>query len=324
MFKIDVKDKKILYQLDLNSRQSFRSIGRKVGLKKDLVIYRIKKLQENGIIKNFFTIIDTSPLGYTIPRFYLNYQYITPEIKEEIIDYFVKSKYVGFVHSTEGHHDLTLVMVVKNVTKFNFFWEKSMNKYRDYFSKQVFSLFFNEKMFRYSFLFDKDTPEWCDRSNVEVFGGENIVEIDELDRNILKIITPNARIQTTEIAKELKSSTKTISDRIKKLLKFGVIKEFKVNIDFNKLGYQKYKVDIDLKDPLMRNKILNYIKMNPNLYNIIKSIGYVDLELLFYLKNQNELHKIMEDLSNNFPKSIRNYTYFYTIDTYKYNYLPGE
>ena len=49
MVKLDVKDRKILFQLTLNSRQSFNQIGKKVGLTKDVVAYRVKKLQENGI-----------------------------------------------------------------------------------------------------------------------------------------------------------------------------------------------------------------------------------------------------------------------------------
>ena len=41
--KIDLKDRKILYELDLNSRQSNSTLGKKVGLSKDIVNYRIKK-----------------------------------------------------------------------------------------------------------------------------------------------------------------------------------------------------------------------------------------------------------------------------------------
>ena len=86
MEKIGLKDRKILYHLDIDSRQSFSSIGKKVGLHKDVVLYRINKLQENRIIKNYYTVVDTSPLGYIHPRFYITYQYVTPKIKEEIID----------------------------------------------------------------------------------------------------------------------------------------------------------------------------------------------------------------------------------------------
>ena len=38
---IDLKDRKILYQLDSNCRQSNTQIGKNVGLKKDVVSYRI-------------------------------------------------------------------------------------------------------------------------------------------------------------------------------------------------------------------------------------------------------------------------------------------
>jgi DNA-binding Lrp family transcriptional regulator len=43
MEKLDLKDRKILYHLDLDSRQSFRSLGKKVGLSKDIITSRVKK-----------------------------------------------------------------------------------------------------------------------------------------------------------------------------------------------------------------------------------------------------------------------------------------
>jgi len=64
MRRFDCKDKKILYELDANSRQSIQSIGRKVNLHKNVVLHRIRKLEESGIINNYFTIIDSSKLGY--------------------------------------------------------------------------------------------------------------------------------------------------------------------------------------------------------------------------------------------------------------------
>ena len=57
MEKIDLKDRRILYELDVDSRQSFRNIGRKVGLSKDVVASRVKKLKEKGIIIRFFAYL---------------------------------------------------------------------------------------------------------------------------------------------------------------------------------------------------------------------------------------------------------------------------
>jgi DNA-binding Lrp family transcriptional regulator len=54
--KLDLKDRKILYHLDLDSRQSFAQIDKKTGLHK-VVALRVKKLQEKGIIRNFLHLL---------------------------------------------------------------------------------------------------------------------------------------------------------------------------------------------------------------------------------------------------------------------------
>ena len=110
MEKLDLKNRKILYQLDLNSRQSLSQVGKKVGLHKDVVAHRVKNLQEKGVIVRFNTIIDTLKLGYICMRFYFNYQYITPEIKKEIIDHFVNFKRTQVVVSLEGGVDLVILV----------------------------------------------------------------------------------------------------------------------------------------------------------------------------------------------------------------------
>ena len=43
MVDLDLKDRKILYELDLNCRQSNAQIGKKVGLSRKVVDYRIKR-----------------------------------------------------------------------------------------------------------------------------------------------------------------------------------------------------------------------------------------------------------------------------------------
>jgi Lrp/AsnC family leucine-responsive transcriptional regulator len=108
--KYDLKDRKILYELDINSRQSFRSIGRKVCLSKDVVASRVKKFKEIGLINTFFTVIDSSKLGYISFRFYLVFQHTTPKIEKEIVDYFVKSNNILWVTLIKGKFNLTVAI----------------------------------------------------------------------------------------------------------------------------------------------------------------------------------------------------------------------
>ena len=78
MKKIDLKDRKILFELDRNSRQSLSQIGKKVGVAKSIVSYRINRLQKLGIIKSYYTVVDLYKLGFIAPRLHFVYQYVTP------------------------------------------------------------------------------------------------------------------------------------------------------------------------------------------------------------------------------------------------------
>lgn len=320
MEKLDLKDRKILYNLDLNSRQSFRSIGRKVGLTKDAVVNRVKKLQEKGIIKNYYVPINFFRLGYSFPRFYLKYQYANPEIKKEIIDFFVKNKHISIVNSTEGQFDLTIFAFVKNIASFSFTWDKIFNKYRDYFTNQVFSTVCGTIEYKHSYLINQNEIE--NRIYYERFDQGIVVETDDLDIAILKLLNNNARIPTIEVAEKVNSKSKTISNRINKLIRTGIILAFRVNIDYPKIGYKWYKADIFLKNTTNSQKILKHIEKNPNLITYMKTIGYCDLEFLFSLNNVNQLHQIISDTAKKFPDSIKNYYYTSITETNKYQFYP--
>jgi len=320
MEKLDLKDKKILYQLDLNSRQSLSKIGKKVKLPKNVVAYRINRLKQIGIIKNFYTVVDASKLGYISLRLYVAFQYTTPLIEKEIIDYFTKNKYTYWVGSREGEYDLTIITWVKNVNEFYSFWESALKKYRDNIQNEKLSLYVVLFHYRYSYLINDSK----DRAKFEITGGGKEVSVDELDFQILKIIAPNARINITEIAEKLNSTPTIINYRIKKLVKFGIIQGFRVNIDFSKLGYHYFKVDVYLKDYNRRNEIMDYIKFNPNLIYINQTVGFADLEMEFHVESLEKLHEIIKDLVVKFSTVIKNCKYFNISKVHKLHYMPEE
>jgi DNA-binding Lrp family transcriptional regulator len=322
MVKIDSKDREILYQLDLDSRQSFSKIGNKVGLSKTVVAYRVNKLIENGIIKTFYTVIDAFKLGYISFRIYLVYQYMTQTKEKELIDYFTSQKLNWWTISAEGRFDLAVIMWVKDINDFYSFWEESLKRFRDYFLEQQFSVYIQLYSYRHSYLLDDMRKS--DRTKFEITGGGTQTKIDELDFKLLRLIAPNARAPVKEIAQRLNTTVAVVNYRIKKLLKEGVIQGFRCDMDLSQLGYQFFKADIDLKDYKQRGKIINYAKINPHLVRIDKSVGISDLELEYHVKSLEQFHEIMKDLINRFPDVIKKYRYVYASKLHKMNYMPEE
>src|SRR3989344_7534580 len=117
-YKLDKKDRLILYQLDLDSRQSFNQIAKKVKLSREVVQYRVKQLEKNGIVKGYQTLIDVSKLGYLNCRFFIKFQKDTPEEELKIIEYYKNHPKFWWVDSIDGFRDLGIACWVKDMYEF--------------------------------------------------------------------------------------------------------------------------------------------------------------------------------------------------------------
>ena len=334
--EIDLKDRKILYHLLVKSRQSFNSIGKKVGLSKNVVAFRIKRLEKEGIIINYPTIIQPPLIGLGVARYYYTFQFMTPEKKQEIIEYFINSDIVTYVAELEGSYDLQVNMYIislrnleypfkspKLFLKFTSFYEDTQKKYRKYIDEQTMNVFYKTTTFPSIFFLDeKDFP----RSTIPISASTfEEVNIDKLDFEILKKLAVNARIPTVKLAHDLNVTIATVKNHIKRLIEEKIITNFSTFIDTTKYGVYFYKVEINLKDYEKKHEILAYIKKNKNISLVTESFGRgVDMDFGFFLQNMTQLQDIINDLSSKFPEVIKNFKYFRTVKQHKFNLMPFE
>jgi DNA-binding Lrp family transcriptional regulator len=321
MTTLDMKDRKILYELDLNCRQSNAQIGRKVGLKKDVVSYRIKRMQDDGIITYFWTAINTYKLGYEVIRIYIKFQDVSSNIKNEIIRYFVNCKNAWAVISLTGDIDFDVVLWVKDFSKFYQFWNKTLEHFGNYFKQQVISTLNNVIAYKKSYLFSNKNK----KNNGELYrlsSGGDFFKIDEVDYQLLNIIAVNARIPLIELATKLRCSSQTVSYRINNLIKKDIIKAFRVNLDILKLGLKKFGICIYLKDHSKKKLIQDYLENSPNLEYIDEAIGWADIQYELVIENIDELLKITDEYNSKFPGAIQKQTIITAQKYHKERWLP--
>lgn len=63
---IDEVDRKILRELLEDSRSSYRQVAKKVGVSTGTVVKRVKRLEEEGIIRKYSLLVDHEKLGYDL------------------------------------------------------------------------------------------------------------------------------------------------------------------------------------------------------------------------------------------------------------------
>jgi len=115
---------------------------------------------------------------------------------------------------------------------------------------------------------------------------------------ILEMLSDNSRIPTIEIAKATAISANAVKYRISNMINKKIIIGFRLKLNTAILGYEHYKVFLMLKDITKEkiDKLIGYLKLEPNVIYITKAIGVSDLEFEVMLKNRSELHKMLREI----------------------------
>jgi len=321
--KIDKYNRKILYHLDINSRATLGELSKKVRLSKNAIRHRINNLIKKGIIKQFYTIINTKKLGYTYFKVYFKLQNTTDQIEKRIINYFTDKSPSLWVNTWDGRYDLMVGILSKNINEFYEILNKSINKFSNYFQSHDIFIVIYAPHFKKNYLLEEKTQE---TKKIEEFGGKpEIIKIDERDRKILKILSTNSRIPITELADKTNSTIDITRYRLKKLQNNKIIQGFRILINYSKLDYQLYKVLITTQNSNenIEKDIINYCSLQQNIADIIiKGIGPWNIELQIDAKDNQEFHKIFKDFKNKFNKYIKNHETLLMINEHKLDYFP--
>lgn len=323
MKKLDLKDRKILYELDLNARQSDSEIAKKVGLTRDSVRYRINKLIEDGYINYFMTLLNSMKLGYDWYRTFFKFQNLTIQKEKEIIDYLQKS--ASWISKVEGIWDLNTGIFVKNVYEYRDLVDEFLLKYSSFIERYEVSIVTREWSYHKDYLLNKKK-----KTSKPIVMGFNtqkeykIETIDEIDYKILKTILKNARMKTIDIARKVKTTEMVIRYRIKKLIENGIIIGFKPFLNVHKLGYIYFKLHVTLQNltPEKKKNIMQYIYQHPNTVHMTELVGGADLETEFQVKTNEEFYAYVQDLRLQFGDIIRDYEFMQYTKEYKFTYLP--
>ncbi len=319
---LDLKDRRILYELELNGRISETEIGKKVGLSKEVIHYRLNKLQKQGIIKSFNTIIDAWNLGFLMHRTYFKFTNLTKEKEEEVINY-IKDN-VNWIILAQGKWDISTMRFTQHIHEYNIFIKELKLRYGDYI--KTYSMSFVEKLWHYKRGYLLNKPIQDLKYIVKEKTVSTPLNINEIDIKILNIISTNARMQYTQIGTIIGINEKVVRDHIKKLTEQKIILGYTTLLDTAKLGYLYYKVHFELKnysnDSL--KKLHTYALFHPNIVYAVDTIEDEHFEIEIQTKSSEEFYKIINDIRTKFPDLISDYFFLEYTAELKYHYLPEK
>ncbi len=318
--KIDLKDRKILYELDRDSRSSNKQIAKKVGLSEQVVGNRINRLIELNIIEYFYVKTNPSILGFMHLKIYFRWHNITKQKEEELLQELQQQEGLFWLASLRGKYDLVASIYVKNIADFSKRYDEIFGKWGGYILER--NVIVLEKAYTYSKAYL--VPHQKSEEVLYSAGGEKSIELDPLDFKLLSLLSKEGRNTLIEIAQRFHVSSDTIRYRINNLKKRGVINGFSVKIDFNKLNHNYHLLFLKLQN-MNKQKyatLQTLAKLNQNIIVFIKTIGDHDVELELETSTKEELDRLLKSLRDQFVNEIKDYELFEVTREHLLTYFP--
>jgi len=318
-YSLDLKDRRILRALDANARQPASSIARQVGLSTEVVNYRIRRLEDSGIITQYQVIVNLSALHMFQFKICLCLQHMSTLELESKVALLKKNACIKWIISCKGSWDVILSLEAKNLEEIDALKDEVLSHFGHCVRKKSISILVESFVYNRDYLVD-DNSQPNSRNSMK---RQQITILDELDKNILALLNEHARMPVVAMAERLHTTARIIHYRIKELQKKNVITGFKIALNHEKLGIKFYKAFVHLNNPEKKQvqELTAYFHEHKNITHHLKVLGNWDLEPEFEVPSEQEFDIILEEIKNKFSKIITHIDVITILKEHKFVYL---
>lgn len=317
---LDLTDKKILYELEVNSRRSLGKIAKKVRISKQTLHYRIQRLVKEGVISGFITAMDLAKLGYVNYEVWMQLSELSLKKKEKFIEQLIKHDHVRWVSSCSGKFDVAIAILAENLVQFNLIFKNILRRFPGYVKNYYVSISYE----LYSYPRTHLLKEGKERKSAFLGGEPTRIELDEADLKILNLLAKNSRIETIELAKKAGVAPNTVRAKIKRLETEGVIQAYTILAQPTKLGIQNYELLINTQNLTEKKErqMEGYCLHNPYVTFLLKVVGKWDIDINFDCYGNEQLQTFLTEFRSRFADIIKDFEFIQILHFHKFDYYP--
>lgn len=304
--RLDEKDRKILLELDTDSRQGLGQIAKKLRTSKEVVAYRIRQLERQNVIENYTAMYHPLKLGLMYFKLYIKLAHITEEKRREITEFISQKKNFNWLASSEGSFDLMIGVHFSSVLDFEKYRDELFRKFGGFFQKSSYAILTEGEAYPRQYIAGVKNP----RRKVFLFCSPAEREnMDAEDVAIVRALSLNSRAPITEIARNAGVTPAMVRYRKKFLEKRGVIAGYKVFINYRKLGHMMFKclVKLESADDRRFHDLRLYARQSPHVIYWMKVLGEWDIELDIEVLSIEEFYRIAHEIRSRFSDIVQNF-----------------
>ncbi len=333
--KLDLIDKKILTVLLGNSRINLTELSKIINHNYPTVRDRVGKLIDKGVITDFHPVVQFPGIGLRrYMSIYMTIKNVDIEKMQNLIKKLCENPFITQVLELEGKWNISLFLTTNFIREAydTICWVQEVcgNNLADLIVMPTFTI---SNLNRKFFLDTKYEPNWKSmktgyyplfKKEGEIVHLGQPIKLTQEDFNILNYLKINGRDSLGEISEAIGIDHQTIDYKIKKYLQESLITYFTIEIDSEKIGYNKHLLFLNLGGSKeAKTKIIEDLKKIPEAYHYYEYLNYWELVITFCVKDQQHLKEIISNLQKKYSGSIKNHESMWIVKKHKNIHYPN-
>ena len=307
---MDRLDRRILFDLDCNSRRSLSELSRNVRLGRDLVTYRIDRLKSAGILNRCTAMINPYKLGLTVYKTYLKLE-ANKDRLAQFVAYLDKHPRTSWLAECYGKWDLVWCVLARSPKEIFDLQDGLFSEFRDLIVGYNVCTLVNYWWFPKKYLVGESDCEqkgWGFHCPEFTFGTTpDEYVLDETEYGIVQLLSEDAQMSVMEMARRLGTTPAIVKYRTEKLEELGVIAGYRVDLNRASLGMTVFKVQVSPRifDAEKEKGFHDYCRKHQNISAYYQQLGDYKIEFEVEARNYEDFSAVIDEIRERFPDYIR-------------------
>ena len=292
---------KVLSASDTDANASIETIAKRTGLRSHQVRYSLERLQQLGVVKGSYPIIDTFRIGLSNIAILFSLAAKNSKDRETSIEAALKFKNIAWLSDLVGQYEFGALLIAPKVEVVSEFWQVLRRTKDLSIVKRSINIRNGFWVWPRRYL----APRVKHPAPIEVRAlnpNEEAQLLDELDSRILSALTNSSSTDYAKLAKEEKIPPPTLYRRISSLEERKILRNRIYNLNLESLQVKRYRLLLRCNDasPSVLESLLAFAEREVNVTNLVECIGEWDYELAVEFRELYELRDFINRLHDSF------------------------
>ena len=318
---LDATDTKVVLALLQDARAPISRLAKRTGLSREIIAYRMKRLQEKQVIKGYLARVNQAVFCAGVGTLLCKLVHCPAQRHAELRGFLDRHPAVNWVAELCGAADLAITFLYKDTQDLARVAAEITDFMGVSLKEHALSLYIDEYKFDRSGLLGEVHEPVAPVS----FRQADLPVLDADDTIILSALATQCRLTNADIAKQTVITEDMVRLRIKKYERQGLINGYTLALGENELGFESYYMGLQFRqmDSKTAQKIKQYSQMTPWIVFSARTAGRYDVVLTITVRDREHFREVLQDIKDTFSATLENYEFHLHLQDLKELFLPA-